>query len=107
MVILTQTAAEEARRIMESQGKAGHGLRIAVAGGGCSGLTYEMRFEPRPGPEDSVFEFHGVKVFVDPKSLLYLAGLTVDYKLDMLNGGFKFHNPNARGSCGCGTSFRV
>lgn len=107
MVTVTQTAASEVKRIMEQQDKGGWGLRIGVIGGGCSGLTYELRFEEKPGERDLVFEHHGVQVFVDPKSYLYLNGMTVDYRLDMLNGGFKFENPNAAGGCGCGTSFRV
>ncbi len=107
MVTVTETAAAEVKRIMQSQNKEGWGVRVGVVGGGCSGLTYEMKFEEKPGERDMVFEHHGVRVFVDPKSYLYINGMTVDYELDMLNGGFKFTNPNATGGCGCGTSFRV
>lgn len=107
MITLTEIAAKEVTRIMSSQNKAGCGLRIGIAGGGCSGLTYTLDFVETPAEKDMVFEHHGVRVFVDPKSYLYINGLTIDYNLDMLNGGFKFLNPNAAGSCGCGTSFRM
>jgi len=107
MVVVTESAASEVKRIMQQQNKEGWGLRVGVVGGGCSGLTYELDFEEQPKEKDFVFEHHGVRVFVDPKSYLYLNGLTVDYHLDMLNGGFKFVNPNASAGCGCGTSFRV
>jgi iron-sulfur cluster assembly protein len=107
MINVTETAAKEVRRIMETQNKKGWGLRVGVVGGGCSGLTYELKFEEQPGKDDLVYEHYGVRVFIDPKSFLYLNGLTVDYNLDMLNGGFKFVNPNATGGCGCGTSFKV
>lgn len=107
MVTVTETAATEVKRILRQQNKEGWGLRIGVTGGGCSGLTYDLNFEQEPASADRVFEHHGVRVYVDPKSYLYLNGLTIDYHLDLLNGGFKFTNPNAAGGCGCGTSFRV
>ena len=80
---------------------------VSVAGGGCSGLSYRLLFEKEAGKQDRFFEHHGVKVIVDAKSYLYLNGTTVDYS-DGLNGtGFTFTNPNATGTCGCGTSFHT
>lgn len=81
------------------------GLRLAVQGGGCSGLSYAVRFESQPTARDRVFEFDGVKVFVDPKSLLYLAGIVLDYREDLMQQGFIFQNPHASKGCGCGASF--
>lgn len=104
-ITLTPTAINEVKRVMESQQKTSAGLRIGVKGGGCSGLSYAMSVEEQAAATDKVFDFEGVKVFCDPKSYLFLNGLVVDYSTDLLNGGFKFLNPNATKSCGCGTSF--
>jgi iron-sulfur cluster assembly protein len=101
---LTPKAIEKIRASFARQGVEG-GLRLGVLGGGCSGLSYQFRFEPAARPSDHVFEFDGVKVFVDPKSLLYLDGSTLDYKESLMQSGFAFDNPNATKSCGCGTSF--
>jgi len=81
------------------------GLRLGVQGGGCSGLSYLIRFEAAQRPNDNVYEFDGVRIFVDPKSLVYLKGMTLDYKESLIHSGFVFENPNAKKSCGCGTSF--
>lgn len=81
------------------------GLRLGVLGGGCSGLSYQFKFDTRERPTDKVFEFDGVKILVDPKSLLYLNGLTLDYRESLMQSGFVFDNPNAQKSCGCGSSF--
>lgn len=82
------------------------GLRLAVQGGGCSGLTYGVRFDAQPTARDKVLEFDdGVRVFVDPKSLIYLAGTVFDYKNELMQQGFVFENPNASKGCGCGASF--
>jgi iron-sulfur cluster assembly protein len=83
------------------------GLRIAVVGGGCSGLSYKLEFQKEPVANDKVFEQAGVKIFVDPKSFLYVKGLTLDYSGGLNGTGFTFSNPNASKSCGCGTSFSV
>jgi iron-sulfur cluster assembly protein len=83
------------------------GLRVAVVGGGCSGLSYKLDFQKEPQPQDKVFEQDGVKIFIDPKSFLYLKGLTLDYSSGLNGTGFTFKNPNASKSCGCGTSFAV
>ena len=81
------------------------GLRLGVLGGGCSGLSYQFKFDARERPTDKVFEYDGVKIFVDPKSLLYLHGMTLDYQESLMQSGFVFDNPNAKKACGCGTSF--
>ena len=104
-IVLTETAVNEVRRVLEQQQKPQWGLRLAVKAGGCSGLEYSMDIAEVPGDKDQVFEFDGVRVFVDPKSYLFLNGMTLDYKTELLGGGFKFVNPNATKTCGCGTSF--
>lgn len=81
------------------------GLRLGVQGGGCSGLTYNIRFDSKARERDRVYEFSGVRVFVDPKSFIYLHGMTLDYQEGLMQQGFVFVNPNATKSCGCGTSF--
>ena len=83
------------------------GLRVAVRGGGCSGFEYALDFEKEQRESDSVIEYEGLNVFVDPISGRYLAGTTIDYSLGMSGTGFKFDNPQATGTCGCGTSFAV
>ncbi|MBI2956478.1 MAG: iron-sulfur cluster assembly accessory protein [Acidobacteria bacterium] len=105
-VQLTERALRRVRLLME-QGTipADAGLRLAVQGGGCSGLTYAVRFDSRPAPRDNVLEFDGVRVFVDPKSLIYLAGTVLDYKEELIQQGFVFENPKAQKGCGCGASF--
>jgi iron-sulfur cluster assembly protein len=105
MIQLTPKAVERIRSVFVKQGVEGGGLRLGVQGGGCSGLSYLIRFEPKERATDRVFEFDGVRVFVDPKSLIYLEGMTLDYKESLMQSGFVFDNPNAKKSCGCGTSF--
>ncbi len=81
------------------------GLRVGVQGGGCSGLSYNIRFDSQPRERDRVFQFGDVRVFVDPKSFIYLHGMILDYEETLMQQGFVFKNPNAQKSCGCGTSF--
>ena len=81
------------------------GLRLGVQGGGCSGLTYNIRFDSKPRERDRVFDYDGVRVFVDPKSFIYLNGMILDYQEGLMQQGFVFRNPNASKTCGCGTSF--
>jgi iron-sulfur cluster assembly protein len=81
------------------------GLRLGVQGGGCSGLSYNIRFDTQPRERDRVFEFGDVRVFVDPKSFIYLHGMTLDYHETLIQQGFVFVNPNSTKSCGCGSSF--
>ena len=81
------------------------GLRLGVQGGGCSGLTYNIRFDTQPRERDRIFQFEDIRVFVDPKSFIYLHGMTLDYQETLMQQSFVFVNPNATRSCGCGTSF--
>lgn len=108
MITLTDRAASELKDLMTSQNKTDAALRVWVAGGGCSGLSYGMALdENAPEPDDKVFEHDGVKLFVDTLSLGYMEGSSVDYVDDVLGGGFKIENPNATSSCGCGSSFKT
>jgi iron-sulfur cluster assembly protein len=81
------------------------GLRLGVQGGGCSGLSYNIRFDTQPRERDRVFQYGDVRIFIDPKSFIYLHGMTLDYEETLMHQGFVFQNPNAQKSCGCGTSF--
>jgi iron-sulfur cluster assembly protein len=105
---LTEKAAGEVARLKAANNiPADHGLRLSVKGGGCSGLSYVLGFDEQPRENDRTFESHGVRVFVDQKSLFYLSGTVLDFS-DGLNGkGFVFNNPQASRSCGCGSSFGV
>lgn len=106
MITITQSAVDEIKRLHVKQGKPELGLRVGVQGGGCSGLSYKLNFDP-PRADDRVQQFDSVKVLVDPKSDLYLEGTTLDF-VDGLEGrGFKFLNPQAKKTCGCGESFSV
>lgn len=105
MLTLTETAQEAIGRFLQSSEMPGGGLRISVQGGGCSGMQYGMALEAENKDDDVVVEFGDLKIFVDPESAPMLSGITVDY-LDSVDGsGFKFDNPNATQSCGCGKSF--
>jgi iron-sulfur cluster assembly protein len=101
---VTPRAIEKIREAFARE-KVSGGLRLGVLGGGCSGLSYQFKFAPEPRPKDHVFEFEDVRVFVDPKSMLFLDGMTLDWKDALIQSGFVFHNPHATKSCGCGTSF--
>lgn len=103
---LTPVAAERVKNFLQSRGK-GIGLRIGIKTTGCSGMAYVLEFVDEVGDEDQVFESEGVKVIVDPKSLVYLDGTRVDFAKEGLNEGFQFINPNAKDECGCGESFTV
>ena len=107
MITLTETASEEVKKIMAKENNPGLALRVGVKGGGCSGLEYKLSFDSEREEWDEQFEINGVKVLVDAKSYLYLNGITIDFSKALTGGGFKFINPNASGSCGCGTSFAV
>jgi iron-sulfur cluster assembly protein len=103
---VTEQAVARIRQILGKEKLApSAGLRLAVQGGGCSGLSYAVRFDSQPAERDKVFEFDGVRVFVDPKSLIYLAGTVLDYKNELMQQGFVFQNPSAGKGCGCGASF--
>jgi len=81
------------------------GLRLGVMGGGCSGLSYSIKFDSHPRERDRIYEFNGVRIFIDPKSFIYLHGMTLDYEETLMHQGFNFINPNSTRSCGCGSSF--
>ena len=105
-ITLTESAAKQVRNYLAQRGK-GVGVRLGVKTTGCSGLAYKLEFADAAAPEDQVFESHGVKVLIDPKSLSYLDGTELDFVREGLQQGFKFNNPNERDRCGCGESFRV
>lgn len=105
-ITLTEAAANRVKTFMESRGK-GVGLRLGVRTTGCSGMAYVLEFADEIADSDQVFEDHGVKVLVDPKSLVYLDGTELDFAREGLNEGFKFNNPNVKDECGCGESFSV
>jgi len=104
MVTVTPKAVSKIRQAFQREGVNG-GLRLGVLGGGCSGLSYQFKFDAQPRPTDQVLNFDDVKVFIDPKSLVFLDGMTLDWKDSLIQSGFVFENPNAKKSCGCGTSF--
>jgi iron-sulfur cluster assembly accessory protein len=104
-VTLTAKAVEMVKDAIAREGLEGHGIRIGVMGGGCSGFQYAMDFEKEPKADDFTLEQDGVKIFVDPMSHMYLQGVTIDYVVGLQGAGFKFENPNAKSTCGCGSSF--
>ncbi len=104
-VHITPKAVGKIRAAFAREGVLEGGLRLGVLGGGCSGLSYQFKFEPKPRPTDNVFDHDGVKVFIDPKSMVFLDGMTLDWKDSLIHSGFVFENPHAKRSCGCGTSF--
>ena len=106
MIHLTESAAQHVANFIAGRGK-GEGIRLGIKTSGCSGLAYVLEFVDETNTHDQVFEQHGVKVFVDPKSLVYLDGVEMDYVKNGLNEGFEFNNPNQKGECGCGESFTV
>jgi iron-sulfur cluster assembly accessory protein len=106
-IILTAKAVEMVQDAMARENLAGYGIRVGVVGGGCSGFQYSMDFENAERDGDTVYDQLGVKVYVDPMSSMYLQGVTVDYILGLQGAGFKFTNPNARNTCGCGQSFNA
>jgi len=106
-VNLTPTAVNKVKEIMAQQNPLPAGLRVGVVGGGCSGFSYSMSFENEAGMMDKVYEFDGLKVFVDATSVMYLKGATVDYVETLEGAGFKFDNPNVKSTCGCGSSFQA
>jgi iron-sulfur cluster assembly protein len=103
-VHVTPKAVQKIREAFAREGVSG-GLRLGVLGGGCSGLSYQFKFASQPRPRDHVFQFEDVKVFIDPKSIVFLDGMTLDWEDSLMQSGFVFHNPHATKSCGCGTSF--
>ena len=103
---MTEAAARHVNRYLSKRGK-GVGVRLGVKTTGCSGLAYKLEYVDELATEDVVFEAHGLKILIDPKSLPYLEGTELDFVREGLNEGYKFNNPNERDRCGCGESFRV
>jgi iron-sulfur cluster assembly protein len=102
---LSDTAVREIRKQAEKRGKPDSALRVGIRGGGCTGFSYLFEWaDGAPRPQDKVFEKDGVRLFVDPKSLVYLDGTELDFVTSVMGHGFKFNNPNVKGSCGCGES---
>jgi len=108
-ITVTEDAADQALSLMEQEGMDLDvaGLRLFVQQGGCAGLSYGMRFDDKPEPDDSVVEFHGLRVFVDPASKNYIGGSTLDFESGLQAEGFHVENPNVVSECGCGESFRT
>ncbi|HXE14820.1 MAG TPA: iron-sulfur cluster assembly accessory protein [Bryobacteraceae bacterium] len=104
VVHVTPRAVEKIREAFQREGVSG-GLRLGVLGGGCSGLSYQFKFDTKPRATDHIFHFDDVQVFVDPKSMVFLSGMTLDWQDSLIQSGFVFNNPHAKKSCGCGTSF--
>ncbi len=105
-VFITDTATDVVKNLLVQKEVPDYGLRVFVSGGGCSGLQYGMALEPEARPYDHVIEQGGIKVFIDPTSMMYLNQATIDYEDSLMGGGFKIENPNAVSSCGCGHSFK-
>jgi iron-sulfur cluster assembly protein len=106
-VRLTAKAVAMAKQALQKRGTPDAALRLGVRGGGCSGVSYAIEFSDKVRPRDHLFDFDGLRVIVDPKSLVYLRGSVLDYEVQLMQHGFKFQNPNEKGSCGCGESFNV
>ena len=105
MIQISETAAHKIKSLMAKQGISDGGLRVGVKGGGCSGLSYTFAWEREPRLGDEVFQAHVATIFLDKKRLLFLNGTTLDYDTALITKGFVFNNPNAKQTCGCGTSF--
>lgn len=106
MITITENAAKHINNYLTKRGK-GLGVRLGVKTSGCSGMAYNLEFVDEVNDDDLIFEEHGARVYIDPKSLVYLDGTQVDYIKEGLQEGFKFENPNVKDSCGCGESFHV
>ncbi len=105
VITLSDAALKEVKRLINVQGLTEGGLRLGFKGGGCSGLSYTINFDEKIGQHDQVHDIGGVKVIVDAKSAIYLQGTQLDFQKDLMGGNFKFVNPNADKTCGCGESF--
>lgn len=105
MITVTDNAVNKIRRMLDENQE--HALRLGIIGGGCSGLSYKFKYDKKARPTDNVIEKDGVTLFVDPKSMEYLDGMILDYEETILEQAFRFINPNAQKSCGCGRSFQV
>ncbi len=106
-IFITDAAIKTVRDLLVQKNVPEYGLRVFVSGGGCSGMQYGMALEAEARPYDHVIEQDGIKIFVDPTSMMYLNNATIDYEDSLMGGGFKIDNPNAVSSCGCGSSFKT
>ena len=106
-IYISDKAKSKVEELMHQAGidPSSYFLRVGVVGGGCSGLSYQFKYDPKPRPTDKVYNFDDVQVYVDPKSMVFLEGMTLDWKDSLIHSGFAFDNPHATRSCGCGTSF--
>jgi iron-sulfur cluster assembly accessory protein len=107
LITMTDRAVERARALLALADKPAQGLRLAVSTKGCSGLSYVVEYADAPRKFEEVIEAKGVKIFIDPKAVMYLVGSEMDYVEDKFKSGFEFRNPNEKGRCGCGESFHV
>ncbi len=105
LLTLTDAAIAKIRNMMAREGKEGYALRVSVKTGGCAGLSYDMRFQKGPYENDLIFKQRDLEIFVNPESASFLKGIQIDYVDTLKESGFKYRNPNAKSSCGCGTSF--
>ena len=105
MVTITEIAGQKVKELLEKESKQNFGLRVHVSGGGCHGFQYGMAFDEKANEDDQVYEYHGVKVFVDPQSSMLMTGAVVDYVEGLEGSGFAIKNPQAKTTCGCGNSF--
>ncbi len=106
-LVVTGAAAEVVRNLLEQKNVPDYGLRVFVSGGGCSGMQYGMSLDAEAGPFDHVLEVQGIRLYVDPTSMMYLEGSVIDYEDSLMGGGFRINNPNAASTCGCGHSFKT
>ena len=106
-IYITDAAVSTVRNLLEQKNVPDYGLRVFVSGGGCSGMQYGMALEAESRPYDHIIEQGGIKIFIDPTSMMYLNQATIDYEDSIMGGGFKIDNPNAVSSCGCGSSFKT
>lgn len=102
---LSDAAIEKIKSMMAKDGKEGYGLRVGVKTGGCAGLSYDMRFQKTPYENDTILKQGGLEIFINPESLSFLKGIEIHYVDTLKESGFQYRNPNAKSSCGCGTSF--
>ena len=105
VVAMTEAAMEQIKKLLVREKLDGHGLRISVVSGGCSGFSYKLDFERESNPSDTVIEQDTLKIYLDPSAVDHLRGTIIDYKNSLMGAGFTFQNPRATGTCGCGTSF--
>ena len=107
VLVVTPAAVAKIKELLVARNIPNHALRVFVSGGGCSGLQYGMAFEGNPQEYDTLVEIDGVRLVIDPTSLMYVGGATIDYVDSLMGGGFRIDNPNAVSTCGCGTSFKT